>query len=132
MNIIGSHFELTHTQNKDLGLEERSKKIEKHYNKLKDEIYRDTLSNRSTPNFSINNSSLDPTFWSNEYPLTNYKETKDIFRKFNNKKSSGIDGIPNIILKNLPKKIIGYYTMIFNSNKHYLKKIYNILYIKYI
>ena len=116
LNIMGSYFELIHTQNKDMGWEKRNRRIEKVYNELKNEIYIDTLSKRSLQNFSINNSSIDPTFWNNEYPLTNYKETKYIFRKLNNKKSTGIDGIPNIALKNLPKKIITLYTIIFNNS----------------
>ena len=116
LNVMGSHFELIHLQNKDLGLDYTNRKIENSYNKFKNEIYGDTMFNRSIQNFSIENNSLDPAYSNNEYPLTNYKETKNIFRKLNNKKSTGIDGIPNIILKNLPSKIIAYYTIIFNNS----------------
>ena len=116
LNVMGSHFELIHVQNKDLGTDQFNKKVEKTYSKFKKEVNRDTMSNNSMQNFSIENNALDPTYWNNEYPLTNFNETKNIFRKLNNKKSTGIDGIPNIILKSLPKKIIVYYTIIFNNS----------------
>ncbi|XP_033303746.1 uncharacterized protein LOC117207545 [Bombus bifarius] len=47
--------------------------------------------------------------------FTNYNQLNTIFSKLNNKKSSGFDGIPNIILKRLPNKIKWYYTVLFNN-----------------
>ncbi|XP_012244110.1 uncharacterized protein LOC105681103 [Bombus impatiens] len=47
--------------------------------------------------------------------FTNYNQLNTIFSKLNNKKSSGFDGIPNILLKRLPNKIKWYYTVLFNN-----------------
>ncbi|XP_012247223.1 uncharacterized protein LOC105681538, partial [Bombus impatiens] len=47
--------------------------------------------------------------------FTNYNQLNIIFSKLNNKKFSGFDGIPNILLKLLPNKIKCYYTVLFNN-----------------
>ncbi|XP_033318466.1 uncharacterized protein LOC117216041, partial [Bombus bifarius] len=47
--------------------------------------------------------------------FTNYNQLNTIFSKLNNKKSSGFNGIPNILLKRLPNKIKWYYTVLFNN-----------------
>ena len=56
-----------------------------------------------------------------KYFITN-EENRKIFRKLNNRTSSGMDQIPNIALKQLPCKAITQYTRIFNNcynNLHY-------------
>ena len=57
--------------------------------------------------------------------FTNYHQLNIIFSTLNNKKSSGFDGIPNILLKRLPNKIKWYYTILCNNalnNTYFLRK----------
>ena len=57
--------------------------------------------------------------------FTSPEETEKGFKKLNNKTSSGIDNIPNIVLKHLPIKIIEDLTKIFNNclnNAYFPKK----------
>jgi Reverse transcriptase (RNA-dependent DNA polymerase) len=51
----------------------------------------------------------------NPSTLTSPREIKNIIKKLKNGKAPGFDGIPNILLKNLPRKALVYLTYIFNS-----------------
>lgn len=76
--------------------------------------------NERTPlvNFSPRNSSVNPIpdhTWGDSYHLTNLQQVTNIFKKIKKKTSTGFDGIPNIVLANLPMKIVKVYTILFNN-----------------
>lgn len=64
--------------------------------------------------FSQENSALSPSVEEGDHFIS-FQQLILIFKKLNNKKSSSFDGIPNIILKNLPPKIIMQYCIVFNN-----------------
>ena len=115
LNILASHFSLIHTQNEHMGKELLTKLIISETKKLDAEMEQDRGRNNSIVNFTMNNDSLCPSAWLGDFSLTSISEVKKIFRRLNNKRSSGNDKIPNIILKHLPEKIIKLYTIIFNN-----------------
>ena len=79
-----------------------SRLINSNIENLKKELKTDTDTMKTAYEFTTDNNSLDPTTWTEQYILTNNREVKKIFRKLNNKKSTGPDKIPNIVLKRLP------------------------------
>lgn len=116
LNVIGAHFANTHIQNEKLGREELTRIIIKETDNLKQEMTKDEKENTTITVFSSTNPSHSPKQPDNilNY-FTNFLNLSKIFSKLNNKKSSGLDGIPNIVLKQLPLKIIQYYTILFNN-----------------
>ena len=65
--------------------------------------------------FSEENNSLNPNSQQKDIIFTNVLEIKKILKKMSNKTSSGWDGIPNVILKNISQKFIENYTIIINN-----------------
>lgn len=126
LDIIGTHFSKTHTQNKHMGREQLNRIIISETNKLKNEIEQDVSLNKTVSVFSNENTSDNPKQPDAEMNyFTNYSQLKIIFSKLNSKKSSGFDGIPNIMLKRLPNKTKWYYTVLFNNalnNMYFPKK----------
>lgn len=112
-NVIGAFFADIHSQNQHMGKTGLSRIIEKENKQLEEEITRNRTANGTICTFNQNNPSMEPT--TNINYFTHYNETKKIFKKLNNKKSFGHDKIPNIVLKNIPKKYIKYYTILFNN-----------------
>lgn len=116
LNIIGAHFANIHKQNNNLGRDELSRIILAETDKLKNEMDSDLTEGRSISRFSEENHADNPKQPDNKLPyFTNFTTAKKIFSTLNNRKSSGLDGIPNIMLKNLPEKIVWYYTVLFNN-----------------
>lgn len=113
LHVIGSHFEKIHTQNSGLGRERLNAIVNKEIDKLKLEIINDHANNLTVTNFSVENPSDNPRDGT-DY-LTSFNSLVKIFNNLNNKKSSGLDNIPNIALKHLPKKIIRQYCILFNN-----------------
>ena len=85
-----------------MGKDHMSRLMNSNIENLKKEIETDTEAMKTVYEFTTDNNSLDPTTWTEQYILTNNREVKKIFRKLNNKKSTGPDKIPNIVLKHLP------------------------------
>ncbi|XP_076751563.1 uncharacterized protein LOC143423842 [Xylocopa sonorina] len=50
--------------------------------------------------------------------FTSFVKLENTFRNLNNKKSASFDGIPNIVLKHLPRQYIFHYTILFNNCLH--------------
>ncbi|XP_068984992.1 uncharacterized protein [Bombus flavifrons] len=106
LDIIGTHISKTHTQNEHLGREHLNRIIIAETNKLKNEMGQDITLNKTVSTFSNENTADNPKQPEPEINyFTNYNQLNKIFSKLNNKKSSGFDGIPNILLKRLPNKI---------------------------
>jgi Reverse transcriptase (RNA-dependent DNA polymerase)/Endonuclease-reverse transcriptase len=57
----------------------------------------------------VNEFNVDPS------ALTSPREVKKIIKKLKNGKAPGFDGVPNILLKNLPRRAVVYLTYVFNS-----------------
>lgn len=110
LKIIGKSFEKVHTQNRKLG----KKSLNTFGKKIAEEI-RDYKSKETLIKFDDNNTSLNPEYNEIENYFTNILDMQKLFKKINLKKSSGLDKIPNISLKNLPVKYVVYYTIIFNN-----------------
>lgn len=104
LEIIGTHFEQIHMQNSNLGKERLNEIVKREVEKLKKEINEEETNKQKLVNFSQTNSAENP----NEYKdyFTNIYKLIKTFSQLNNKKSSGPDEIPNIVLKNLPNTII--------------------------
>ncbi|XP_050488684.1 uncharacterized protein LOC126872624 [Bombus huntii] len=116
LDIIGTHFSKIHTQNEHMGREELNRIIIAETNKLKNELEQDKTLNKTVCTFSNENTADNPKQPDPEINyFTNYIQLNTIFSKLNNKKSSGFDGITNILLKRLPNEIKWYYTVLFDN-----------------
>lgn len=116
LNVLGSHFALITNQNSDMGKPRLNEIIINETDRIKKEIEADKENNITICTFNENNIVDMPV----EQPITQYYFTNKVaitkkFKYLNNKKSSGLDGILNVILKHLPSKIIHMYTILFNN-----------------
>ncbi|KAL6417501.1 hypothetical protein ACFW04_012685 [Cataglyphis niger] len=120
LDVLGSHFALINDQNSKMGKSRLNEIIIKETARIKKEIETDKENNFTICSFNDNNSADMPF----EQPITQYYFTNIVamtkkFKFLNNKKSSGLDGIPNFVLKQLPAKIIHMYTILFNNMINY-------------
>lgn len=104
LNVIGAHFAATNTQNTNLGKEQLSRIVNDKVQILKNELASDASDGITVTTFSEFNTALQPIDLEAATFLTSQAELVTIFKKLNNKKSAGFDGIPNVALKHLPKK----------------------------
>ena len=112
VDIIGTHFSKTHTQNNHMSRERLNRIIIAETNKLKNKIEQDIALNKTVCTFSNENTSdnlKQPEPEINYF--TNYNQLNIIFSKLNNKKSFSFDGNPNTLIKRLSNKIKRYYTV---------------------
>ena len=117
LDVLGWHFEQVNAPKPDTNNTELNNKVNAYYEALVNEIKYHETNNITLTNFSDENPASepnysDPTFGSVFY--TPY-ETFQIMKKIKNKTSSGIDNIPNIILKNLSPSASDKYTILFNN-----------------
>ena len=70
----------------------------------------------SITSFNDSNIAENPSFSSNSVKFTCKRDVKLLIKRMSNKTSCSWDGIPNIILKHLTKKIITDYTIIINNS----------------
>ena len=118
LNVIGAHFELVN----------KAKDPPRNINRLHDLIYKETdilihdidlrtTNHQTVTTFSTDNKALQPTqpAEANSAFYTNVLTTYNTLKSLKNKTSSGIDKIPNVVLKRLPMTIIKAYTTIFNN-----------------
>lgn len=92
-NIIAARFEEVHRQTENLS------------NKRTEKIVNETLQNFERQQ--------QPTL--EEHMLIKPAEIRKIIQKLKNLKAPGEDGIQNIILKNLPRKVLVYLTYVYNG-----------------
>lgn len=125
LNVIGAHFQAANNQNADLGSPRLSEIVNKKCRELEEEIVREEVNEVAVTIFSSTNLAFAPSDENIKNYFTSVGELRKIFRKLNNKRSASFDGIPNIILKNLPIVLIFKYAIIFNNalnNKYFPEK----------
>lgn len=115
LDVIGASFAAVYSQNKDLGKPRLNEIIEKQFDDIVGDIEININTNTSLVQFSENNTASSPHWDIDPDYFPSTLETLKLFRKLNNKKSAGTDGIPNIVLKNLPLSMIYDYNIIFNN-----------------
>lgn len=117
---MGAHFASINNKKNDNNRPQFNNIIEKEIKLFKDQIKNEGKNNQSLCVFNDENTANNPNnitelenYFTNTYDLTKR------FKKLNNKKSFGLDGIPNIVLKKLPTKPIYNYAIIFNNLLNY-------------
>ncbi|XP_011882971.1 PREDICTED: uncharacterized protein LOC105570409 [Vollenhovia emeryi] len=118
LDILGSHFATINNQNDNLGKPRLNEIILKETGLLRDEMESDNINNHTFCSFNDDNIAEGPsvqTPCSLSHYFTNSTIVSKKFKYLNNKKSSGLDNIPNIALKHIPPKIIYLYTILFNN-----------------
>lgn len=119
LEIIGAFF--ANINNRELvGKPKFTDIINKQAHSFIDKLEQNMANNSILFHFNENNDSVNPkhTDFLQDY-FIDIVTLKKKFRKLNNKKSSGIDGIPNIVLKHIPLKLIRAYTILFNNLLNY-------------
>ncbi|CAK9816206.1 Probable RNA-directed DNA polymerase from transposon X-element [Anthophora plagiata] len=116
LDVIGAHFETAHTQNTHMGKTQLSNIIHKKIIAFQQEIQLDKDNDVTVCTFTDSNTadcpdqnSIPPNFF------TSSEKLEKTFKNLNNKKSASFDGIPNIVLKHLPRHYIYYYSILFNN-----------------
>lgn len=116
INLMGAHFASINNRILDNDRPQFNTIVDKENNKFKDRINKEEQNNSTLCDFSNNNLANIPN------PVQEYKkyfttveELHKRFGRLNNKKSSGLDGIPNIVLKHIPSSMIRNYTILFNN-----------------
>lgn len=130
LNIIGRHFESIHRQNANLSSPEFKHEVQE----IIEEFERNKSPNSVTKFTAQKKADMLTSEQTNEY-FTTLENLQMVFYKLNNKKSSGLDKIPNVVLKHIPNCIISQYCVIFNNalnNKYFptkwkIAKVYPIL-----
>ena len=95
-------------------------------------MMQDIVNNKPLINFNDNNLSSNPLLDIDSHYFCNIHTLKQILKTHNNKRSSEIDGTPNIAIQNLPDNILLEYTILFNNMRPisllpYISKIFEIL-----
>lgn len=116
LDVLGAHFASVNNRIMENDRPQLNEIIDKQVSSFKNKMHADFKNNVTICNFSNTIPSDNPTVDSefNNYFIDTVTLAK-IFKKLNNKKSFGLDDIPNIILKHIPMKIIYNYTIIFNN-----------------
>lgn len=112
LSVLGTYFEGIHRQNGNLSNLETQALVDRTVTEFEitnprnnnpmlvfdDDKCADNLSQEQTLNH-----------------FTTFENLRTVFDKLNNKKSSGIDGIPNLVLKHLPDVVVRRYCVLFNN-----------------
>ena len=117
LKVIGTHFQKTPTKYLHFGRERLNEIIQEKITNLETEIENDKETNRTVVTFSDELKSDDSFLLQKRIPnfFTSYIGLTKIFRKLNNKKSSGVNGMPNIALKHITPTLIHDYCILFNN-----------------
>lgn len=116
-NIIGSYFEEINSQEKNVPstleniVEKKINVIKSDLSELRPPVIFD-IANRGTKSKDIDS----------QICFTNIRELKSILKHMRNKPSTGIDEIPNVVLKKITYKVIKSYVILFNNalnNKYF-------------
>lgn len=120
MDVIGAHFANINNKPHDNNRPKLNNIINKEIDIFKSRTENERKMNITLCEFNNENTADDPKPQTKyeHYFINTYNLNKK-FRKLNNKKSFGLDKIPNIILKHLPQNIIYNYTVIFNNLLNY-------------
>lgn len=129
LDILGDHYENICSQAENLGNVQLTSIVHKKIEDMKHIWDENVQNNLSLSNFSHDNPAHDPTKAEKiKNNFTNITEMKKFIKKLPNKVSSGLDEIPNLVLKNLPVDTIMEYVIIFNNslNVNYFPKAWKI------
>lgn len=113
LDILGAHYESICSRAEYLGNPQLTSLVHKKMNELIHNM-RENLQNKITlTTFTKDNPSHDPTKEERiKHNLTSIGELKKFLKKLSNKVSSGLDEIPNLVLKNLPIDTITEYVIL--------------------
>ena len=109
-NIIGSYFEKINSIENSI-----NSTLENIVHKKTTEIITKLDNHKTITTFGNTNKAYNPRFKSTEISFTNIIEVKTLIKCMSNKTSTGIDQIPNVVLKKITTKCIKNYTIIFNN-----------------
>lgn len=122
LEVLGYNFEKIHQRTANLDHTRLQEIVERQTRAIKEGIDRETREGVTITQFSDRNRADKPNLVEEKKLFIGFKALREIFRSTNNKKSSGVDGIPNAVLRNLPDEIIKEYCTIFNhliNNMHF-------------
>lgn len=116
LNVIGKHFEIVNSPRYTNTTSTTKSAADRVAQNILNTITTNRTQSRTITTFSVDNPAFNPT---HDHPQTrtffDRYESAALFRRANNKTSSGLDGIPMIVLKHLPINLILDYTTIFNN-----------------
>lgn len=115
LEVLGWHFEKINAPKPINETDRLTEIIESEYKDLADEIALRNLQNLTLTTFSKTNLASNPNIVNGEKTFYTSYETSLVIKNLKNKTSSGIDKIPNIVLKHIPENYIKYYTILFNN-----------------
>lgn len=115
LNIIGAHFASVNIQNHNLGKPALDNIITKRVSEMESQLKNDEKYKKYLVEFNDTNSALNPTFEEDKNFFCNTGLLIFVLKKLRNKKSTGIDGIPNLALKHLHIRTIINLTVLFNN-----------------
>jgi len=119
LDIIGTHFASINNRIFNNNRPQLNNIISKKVESFKKQIETEKINNTTICTFDDNNTADDPKIHEYINYFTNSHDLIKRFKKLNNKKSFGLDNIPNIVLKHIPLKLIYNYTIIFNNLLNY-------------
>lgn len=117
LNVMGTHYESVCSQADKLGSPQLTTIVHEKVENIMREIKNDKANHTTLTNFNETNPAHAPRIEEiDKYNFTHIRELKKTLNRLSNKTSSGIDGIPNIVLKKLPMNVITDYTILFNNS----------------
>lgn len=124
LDTVGSYLESIHSEKQLDNNNNLHIKINDSFNTFLETKVLFEINGSTITNFSTEKKSNNLNVAQTENYFVTREEIKYIFSKLTNKLSSGIDNIPNIVLKNLPDIILFEYCNIFNNmlNNSYFPK----------
>lgn len=114
LNLLGAHFADVNVQNKNLGEPEFTEMVNKEVSEM-EQVFFPPSEVSTVTIFSRDNCASNPKFEDDSNFFSNFLSLELIFRRLNNKKSSGVDNVPNFILRKLPDDYIKKYNILFNN-----------------
>lgn len=107
LNVLGTHYERVNQAPAEPGHKELHSLVTDNAKKLRDDIKHRHDTNQTITKFSTTNPAYNPSSdINNRNPFTSAKCLQKTRSTLNNKTSSGPDGIPNVVLKNIDDKFI--------------------------
>lgn len=113
LKLIGKSFEQVHKSPNIVESVRLKEIVERNMKTFKETVDKEEQTTVTITKFHENNRASKPN---NRYNiLVTQDYLQKLFRESNRKKSAGIDGIPNIVLRNLSDDVIAEYCTIFNN-----------------
>lgn len=122
LEVLGTIFEQIHERTQHFPPTRLQEIVERQVTAIREEMGRETRDGIKITQFCDENRADKPNLIEEKKLFIGFKSLREIFRNTNRKKSSGLDGIPNVVLKHLPDEIIREYCVLFNNlinNMHF-------------